>query len=64
MQLVQRIARHNKIAVLFTEHDMHSVFATADRILVLHQGKIIAEGDAAGIQANTQVQAIYLGAPA
>ena len=39
-----RIARERGLTVLFTEHDMDVVFAVADRIMVLHQGRVIAEG--------------------
>lgn len=49
------------VAVLFTEHDMDAVFAHADRVAVLHQGRLIAEGPPAAIRANAEVQAAYLG---
>ena len=49
------------VAVLFTEHDMEAVFAHADRVAVLHQGRLIAEGLPAAIRANPEVQAAYLG---
>ena len=61
MALVRRIARARGVAVLFTEHDMDAVFSTADRILVLDQGHLIAEGDAAAIRADPRVRAVYLG---
>jgi branched-chain amino acid transport system ATP-binding protein len=44
------------------EHDMNVAFDLADRIMVLHQGRLIAEGDAAAIRGNAQVMEIYLGA--
>ena len=47
--------------VLFTEHDMDVVFATADRIMVLHQGRVIADGPPALVRADREVQAVYLG---
>ena len=61
MRLVRRLAAERGIAVLFTEHDMDIVFSVADRILVLHQGALIAEGDGAAIRADAQVRAVYLG---
>ncbi len=42
MQLLRRIAAERGLTLLFTEHDMEVVFAAADRIAVLHQGRVIA----------------------
>ena len=54
-------ARRDNIAVLFTEHDMDVVFGSADRVIVLDRGAVIAEGPPAEIRANEHVQAVYLG---
>jgi branched-chain amino acid transport system ATP-binding protein len=61
MALTERIARARGLTVLFTEHDMDVVFAVADRIMVLHQGQVIAEGPPAAVRADAQVQRVYLG---
>ena len=61
MQLTRRLATKRGIAVLFTEHDMDVVFSTADRILVLNRGTLIAEGTGAEIRANARVREVYLG---
>jgi branched-chain amino acid transport system ATP-binding protein len=61
MALTQRIARERGLTVLFTEHDMDVVFAVADRIMVLHQGRVIAEGRPDEVRADAQVQKVYLG---
>jgi branched-chain amino acid transport system ATP-binding protein len=61
MTLTERIARARGLTVLFTEHDMDVVFAVADRIMVLHQGRVIAEGPPALVRADAQVQRVYLG---
>jgi branched-chain amino acid transport system ATP-binding protein len=50
------------MTILMIEHDMDVAFDLADRITVLHQGRLIAEGDAAAIRNDPQVTAIYLGA--
>ena len=63
MALVRRIARERGTAVLFTEHDMEIVFSSADRILVMDRGQLIAEGDAASVRADPRVRAVYLGEP-
>jgi len=49
-------------AVLLIEHDIDRVLAISDRISVLHQGRIIADGKAAEVAANPEVIAAYLGA--
>ena len=61
MALTERIARARGLTVLFTEHDMDVVFAVADRIMVLHQGRVIADGPPAQVRADAQVQRVYLG---
>jgi len=43
------------------EHDMHVVFSLADRITVLAQGKIIADGKPEDVRGNPIVQEAYLG---
>ena len=47
--------------VLMIEHDMDVAFELADRITVLHQGRLLAEGDVEAIRSNPQVAEIYLG---
>lgn len=61
MVLVAGIAREEGIGVLFTEHDMDSVFSHADRILVLVRGEIIARGTPEQVRADPEVQRVYLG---
>jgi len=61
MGLVERLARDRGLTVLFTEHDMDVVFTVADRIMVLHQGRVIAEGKPAEVRADRDVQRVYLG---
>ena len=61
MALASGIARERGLTVLFTEHDMDVVFAIADRIVVLHQGRVIADGEPAAVRADPEVQRVYLG---
>jgi branched-chain amino acid transport system ATP-binding protein len=61
MALVAGIARERRLTLLFTEHDMDVVFAVADRITVLHQGRVIADGRPAAVRADPEVQRVYLG---
>jgi urea transport system ATP-binding protein len=48
-------------SVIVIEHDMKFVESIADRVTVLHQGKVLAEGNMATIQNNPQVKEVYLG---
>jgi ABC-type branched-subunit amino acid transport system ATPase component len=49
------------MAVLLIEHDMDIAFAFAERVTVLHQGRVLAEGHKDEVSANRGVQEIYLG---
>jgi branched-chain amino acid transport system ATP-binding protein len=51
-----------EITILMIEHDMDVAFAVADRITVLHQGRLVAEGNVEAIRNHPQVKEIYLGA--
>jgi branched-chain amino acid transport system ATP-binding protein len=61
MRLVTAIVRARGLTVLFTEHDMDVVFASATRILVMHHGRVLADGSPAEVRANPEVQRAYLG---
>jgi len=61
MVLVSQLARERGLGVLFTEHDMDSVFGHASRVLVLVRGEIIAQGAPAAVQADATVRRLYLG---
>jgi len=49
------------IAVLLIEHDMDIAFAFAERVTVLHQGRVLTDGSKDEVGANRGVQQIYLG---
>src|SRR5215469_11196412 len=59
--LIGRIIRERGLTLLFTEHDMDVVFSIAERITVMHQGAVLAEGTPNEVQDNDNVQRIYLG---
>ncbi len=60
--LLERIAAERGLSLLFTEHDMEVVFSIAQRIAVLHQGRVIAEGTPAQVRMDPEVRRVYLGA--
>ena len=61
MQLAATLARSEEIAVLFTEHDMSVVFGHASRVIVLHQGEVIAAGRPEEVRNDRKVREVYLG---
>ena len=58
-ELLERVSKGRSVIVI--EHDMKFVESIADRVTVLHQGKVLAEGSMAAIQDNAQVKEVYLG---
>ncbi|MEO6018531.1 MAG: ABC transporter ATP-binding protein [Polaromonas sp.] len=60
MQLVKSLAQQG-MAVLYTEHNMDAVATVADRVLVLIEGRIAAQGSFAQVSADSDVRARYLG---
>jgi len=61
VDLVRRLCIEQRLTLLFCEHDLESVFSIADRITVLHQGRILAEGAPEEIRGNDEIRAVYLG---
>ena len=61
MELIGKITREKGLTLLFTEHDMQVVFSISQRIMVLHQGRLIAEGSPEEVRRNPEVQKVYLG---
>jgi branched-chain amino acid transport system ATP-binding protein len=61
IELIGRITKEKGVTLLFTEHDMEVVFSISQRILVLHQGRLIAEGTPDEVRNNAEVRKVYLG---
>ena len=60
-RLIRELHRGHKLTIVLIEHDMRVVFHLADRIMVLAEGAMLAEGKPEEIAANEAVQAAYLG---
>lgn len=58
-EIIQSIAKSHSVVVI--EHDMEFVKQIAERIVVLHQGKVLAEGSVESVQRNPKVIEVYLG---
>lgn len=61
MELVRDRAAERGTTVLFTEHDMATVFGFAARVLVLDRGRLIADGTPGAVRENPEVRRAYLG---
>ena len=58
-ELILKLGRERAVVVI--EHDMDFVKQIAQRVTVLHQGKVLAEGKMEAIQADPKVVEVYLG---
>ena len=61
IRLIEKIAGERALTLLFTEHDMDVVFSIAQKIGVLHQGRLIADGPPEEVRADPEVRRVYLG---
>ena len=58
-ELLTEIARDHTVVVV--EHDMEFLRRYASQVTVLHEGRVLVEGDVAAVQADPRVQEVYLG---
>jgi ABC-type branched-subunit amino acid transport system ATPase component/ABC-type branched-subunit amino acid transport system permease subunit len=58
--LIERLA--TEMAVILVEHDIDRVFAFADQITVMSEGKVLVHGSAEAVRSDPEVQRVYLGA--
>ncbi|MEO8542949.1 MAG: ABC transporter ATP-binding protein [Betaproteobacteria bacterium] len=64
LKLIRELKRDKRKTILLVEHKMDVVRELADRIIVLHNGELVADGDPAEVIASPVVQEAYLGAGA
>jgi lipopolysaccharide export system ATP-binding protein len=61
---IQKIIHHLRergIGILITEHNVRETLGICDRVYILNEGKVIAEGESEAIVANPEVRKVYLG---
>jgi branched-chain amino acid transport system ATP-binding protein len=61
MDTIASVVRGEGITAVVVEHDMDVVFKYSDRIVVMHQGAILAQGTPTEIRKNEQVAMILIG---
>ena len=63
VKLISEI-RKSGLTIIWIEHVLHALTAVVDRVVVLHGGAFIAEGDPKSVIRSPQVAEIYMGIPA
>jgi len=63
MDTVSSVVRAGTVTAVIIEHDMDVVFRYSDRIVMMHEGRFLADGTPQEIRANNEVASILLGAP-
>ncbi len=63
MELIRRIHREQHVTVLMVEHRMDLVLQLADRMAVMHHGRLLAIDVPERVIADETVQSAYLGDP-
>lgn len=62
LQLIQRLKDRGDKTILLVEHKLDVIRSLADRIVVLHNGQLVADGEPREVMASSVVQEAYLGA--
>jgi len=63
MDTVSSVVRDGTVTAVVIEHDMDVVFRYSDRIVMMHEGRFLADGTPSQIRANKDVANILLGVP-
>jgi len=63
LDLIRALKRRGDATILLVEHKMDVIRELADRIVVLHEGRLVADGEPAAVMASSVVQEAYLGRP-
>jgi len=60
-ELIRKLTKTREVTFVIVEHDMDVVFALSERVIVMHQGKVLTEGRPEAIRNHAGVREIYLG---
>jgi len=60
-ELIQKLNKALRLSIVLVEHDMSVVMGISDEVLVLNEGKVLAEGTPRQVSDNEEVQRVYLG---
>ena len=60
-ELIQRLNKSMQLSIVLVEHDMSVVMGISERIVVLNEGRLLAEGTPQEVSDNEEVQRVYLG---
>lgn len=61
LENIRHLSEEGKTTFVIIEHDMDIVFSLSDRVIVLHRGEVIGDGNPEEIKNNAQVREVYLG---
>jgi branched-chain amino acid transport system ATP-binding protein len=61
LQNIRDLSAEGLVTFVIVEHDMDVVFSLSERVVVLHQGRIIADGAPERVKSDAQVRDVYLG---
>jgi branched-chain amino acid transport system ATP-binding protein len=64
LDLIRSLKEEGDRTILLVEHKMNVIRSLADRVIVLHQGRLIADGEPAALIESAAVREAYLGIPA
>ncbi len=64
MQLTRDLAQAQGLGVIFTEHSLDAVFGYADRMVLMAQGQLVAQGHPDEVRQHPEAQALYFGSRA